>query len=100
MSVSARLARRFAAEMARIGLSPESNVAVALSAGPDSMALTTLTAWWTRAAGVALAQQHLRLSCLMPSFAEQCYLLPGSWQHSMFDVRATCMSSLQGAPLS
>ena len=70
MSISARLARRFAAEMARIGLSPNSNVAVALSAGPDSMALTTLTAWWTRAAGVALAQQLLRLGCMMLSSAD------------------------------
>ena len=69
MSISARLARRFAVEMARIGLSPKSNVAVALSAGPDSMALTTLTAWWTRAAGVALAQQLLRLGCMMLSSA-------------------------------
>lgn len=43
---SSSMRPRFVAALRTCGLAPSDRVAVALSGGPDSLALASMTAWW------------------------------------------------------
>ena len=56
------VAEHFAQRMAALRVARSTPVAVALSGGPDSLALAALTAWWSGACA-ALVSAALDVSC-------------------------------------
>ena len=47
-SMSSAIVAQFVHKMAALRVPPDSRTAVALSGGPDSLALAALVAWWER----------------------------------------------------